>query len=60
MTDENDEVLWITVENGCEQSLEMIKNTLAESPLADEYEIIITDDGVETIDIDELKEVLEQ
>jgi len=56
---EHDKAIWIKVEDGRKSEMEKISQFLQDSSLAERYEIIISDDAIETIDLDELKQYLD-
>lgn len=56
---EHDKAIWITVEDAEAYDNRRIRNAIEETSLTERYEIIISDDSIETIDLDGLKQALD-
>lgn len=56
----SDKAIWVTVEEPLDvDEMESIRGTLADTDLSDRYEIIVTGESIDTIDLEELRELLD-
>ena len=55
----SEKAIWITIEEpATAQEMEKIINMLESTELSDRYELIVTGDRIDTIDMDELRELI--
>lgn len=56
---ESKPVLWVTIDGPVDGEPQSVRDALADTALAEEYDIVVTDDGVETLGPGEAEEVAE-
>ena len=55
-----EQAIWITVEEPVTQEeMENIQRVIESTDLSDRYELILTSDRIDTIDIDDLRELID-
>lgn len=54
-----EQAIWITVEEPVTQDeMENIRRVLRDTDLSDRYELILTSDRIDTLDMDDLRELI--
>lgn len=55
-----EKAIWVTIEEPLDESeYEQIAQAFENTDLSDRYEIILTDESIDTIDMDDLRELID-
>lgn len=58
MTDDADRLVWVTVEDATPDEVRKIGDVLESTSLTDRYEVVVSEDGIETLGPDDIQQLI--